>query len=154
MFDIQAALGIHQLRKLEMFWQARKRWVQMYDEAFGELPELEVLIEKENVKHAHHLYPIMVRVEDLTANRDQIMSALKEAGIGVSVHFRALHLMTYYAKNFGYKPGDFPMAEYASDRLISLPLYPKMTEESVRFVIGRVKDVIRRFRRKQISVPR
>jgi len=153
MFDIQAALGIHQLRKLDMFWEARKRWVEMYDEAFGELPELELLTEKQNVKHAHHLYPILVRVEDLTGNRDEIMSALKDAGVGVSVHFRALHLMTYYANTFGYKRGDFPMAEYASDRLISLPLYPKMTEENVRFVVGKVKEVVRRFKRKQSSVP-
>ena len=80
MFDIQAALGIHQLRKLDMFWQARKRWVEMYDEAFGELPELELLTEKQNVKHAHHLYPILVRIEDLTGDRDAIMSALKDAG--------------------------------------------------------------------------
>jgi dTDP-4-amino-4,6-dideoxygalactose transaminase len=153
MFDIQAALGIHQFRKLEKFWQARKRWVEMYDEAFGELPELELRTEKENVKHAHHLYPILVRTENLTADRDAIMSALKEAGVGVSVHFRALHLMTFYAKTFGYSHGDFPVAEYASDRLISLPLYPKMTEESVRFVIDKVKEVIRRFKHRQVSGP-
>ena len=61
--------------------------------------------------------------------------------------------MTYYASTFGYKRGDFPMAEYASDRLISLPLYPKMTEENVRFVIGKVKEVVRQFKRKQSSVP-
>jgi dTDP-4-amino-4,6-dideoxygalactose transaminase len=149
MFDIQAALGIHQLRKLEMFWQCRKRWVDMYDKAFIEIPEIELLAQKQNVKHAHHLYPILVRVEDLTVDRDRILHALKEAGVGVSVHFRALPLMSYYAGKFGFKRGDFPVAEEASDRLISLPLFPKMTEENVRWVIGKVKDVIFRHQRRK-----
>jgi dTDP-4-amino-4,6-dideoxygalactose transaminase len=152
MFDIQAALGIHQLRKLEMFWQCRKKWVETYDKAFGEIPEIELLVQRDHVKHAHHLYPILVRVEDLTVDRDTILRDLKEAGVGVSVHFRALHLMSYYARKFGFKRGDFPSAEYASDRLISLPLFPKMTEQNVRWVISKVKEVISRHQRRKTHV--
>ena len=149
MFDIQAALGIHQLRKLDMFWQCRKRWVSMYDKAFMEMSEIELLAEKNDVKHAHHLYPILICEKDLTADRDTILHDLRESGVGVGVHFRALHLMSYYQRRFGFKRGDFPVAEEASDRLISLPLYPKMTEDDVQWVIGKVKDTIQRYRRKK-----
>ena len=145
MFDLQAALGIHQLRKLEMFWECRKKWVEVYTSGLQEIPEIELLSQKKNVKHAHHLYPILVRSNGLTVGRDDILHALREAGVGVGLHFRALPLMSYYAKRFGFKRGEFPVAEDASDRLVSLPLYPKMTEDDVCWVINRLKEVIVRY---------
>jgi dTDP-4-amino-4,6-dideoxygalactose transaminase len=151
MFDLQASLGIHQLKKVEFFWQRRKRWIEVYNEAFGDMNEIQVLAEKENVKHAYHLYPILVKPEELRVDRDALLQALREAGIGVGVHFRALHLMSFYARTFGFKRGDFPNAEYASDRLLSLPLYPKMEEEDVRRVIAVIKAVVQRYKKKTIS---
>lgn len=145
MFDLQAALGIHQLRKLEMFWECRRKWVEVYTSGLQEIPEIELLSQKNNVKHAHHLYPILVRCHGLTVGRDDILHALREAGVGVGLHFRALPLMSYYAKRFGFKRGEFPVAEDASDRLVSLPLYPKMTEDDVCWVINRLKEVIFRY---------
>jgi len=150
MFDIQASLGIHQLKKLEFFWQRRKRWVEAYNEAFRDMTEIQLLSEMENIKHAYHLYPILIRTEELTVDRDAVLRALGESGIGVGVHFRALHLLSFYARTFGFKRGDFPNAEYASDRLLSLPLYPKMEEEDVRRVIAALKDILRRYKKKAI----
>jgi dTDP-4-amino-4,6-dideoxygalactose transaminase len=84
-------------------------------------------------------------------DRDEILRALKESGIGVGVHFRALHLLTFYAKTFGFRRGEFPNAEDASERLISLPLYPKMEEEDVQRVISVLKDILRRYKKKTVS---
>lgn len=147
--DIQAALGIHQLKKIEAFWQRRKRWVEMYDAALQEVPEIRLIPAKGDVKHAHHLYPILLKTEDLTVGRDAVLKALKEAGVGVGVHFRALHLTSFYSKTFGFKPGDFPHAEYASERLLSLPLFPKMTGREVKRVITQLKDTLHRAKKKK-----
>jgi dTDP-4-amino-4,6-dideoxygalactose transaminase len=151
MFDLQASLGIHQLKKLETFWQRRKRWVEVYNKAFSEMKEIQLLSEKENVKHAYHLYPILVKTEELTVDRDAVLQALRESGIGVGVHFRALHLLTFYRQTFGFKKGDFPNAEYASDRLLSLPLYPRMEESDLERVIEAVKSILTRFKKNKMS---
>ena len=150
MFDIQAALGIHQLKKIEEFWRRRRSLVAIYNEAFKEVPEIQILSVKDDVKSAYHLYVIIVKTEMLTINRDAILQALKSAGIGVGVHFRALHLMSYYSKTFGFKRGDFPRAEYASDRVISLPLYPKMEEKDARQVIKAVKEIFHRSAKRKV----
>jgi dTDP-4-amino-4,6-dideoxygalactose transaminase len=151
MFDLQASLGIHQLKKLASFWTRRKRWVEIYNRAFEDVAEIQLLREKENVKHAYHLYPVLIKREDLTVDRDEILRALKESGIGIGVHFRALHLLSFYARTFGFQRGDFPNAEDASERLISLPLYPKMEEEDVERVISVLKDILRRYKKKTVS---
>lgn len=148
MTDIQAALGLHQFGRIATFWRRRKRWVEIYNEAFREMEEIQPVAEKGNVIHAHHLYPVLVKTEALPVGRDAVLQALKEAGVGVGVHFRALHLLSFYRETYGFKPGDFPRAEYAADRLISLPLYPKMTEEDVRWVIRKVKEIVRGVKRK------
>ncbi|MGH7771048.1 MAG: DegT/DnrJ/EryC1/StrS family aminotransferase [Candidatus Binatia bacterium] len=118
---------------------------------FEEVPEIQLLSEKEEVKHAHHLYVILIMTEELTIGRDGILQALRDAGIGVGVHFRALHLMSFYRKTFGFKVGDFPNAEYASDRILSLPLYPKMKEEDVQRVAAVLKEILYRFGKKKSS---
>ena len=147
MFDIQAAIGIHQLKKVGKFLQIRRKYVEMYDQAFAQIPEIKVPGRKENIKHSHYLYVIQVKTEDLTADRDIIMNAIQAENIGIGIHFRALHLQPYYKNTYGFKPGDFPNAEYASDRVISLPLYPAMTEEDMADVIKAVSRVISRYRR-------
>jgi dTDP-4-amino-4,6-dideoxygalactose transaminase len=147
MFDLQAALGIQQLKKTDKFLQIRRKYVDMYDKAFKNIPEIKILGRKENIKHSHYLYVILVKSELLTADRDTIMNAIQAENIGIGIHFRALHLQTYYKNTYGFKLGDFPNAEYASDRVISLPLYPAMTEEDVADVIAAVKKVIARYRK-------
>ncbi|MBI5749436.1 MAG: DegT/DnrJ/EryC1/StrS family aminotransferase [Nitrospinae bacterium] len=156
MFDIQAAIGIHQLKKIESFLKIRKKYVDMYNEAFEDVPEILPLKIKGRIKHAHHLYVIIIKTEELNADRDEIMSEIQNNGVGLGVHFRTLHLQPYYQnpnpkskiRNHRlYKRGMFPVAEYASDRVISLPLYPKMSVLDVKYVIKVVKEVIEGFRK-------
>jgi dTDP-4-amino-4,6-dideoxygalactose transaminase len=139
--DLQAALGLHQLPRVEAWLEVRRRYAEMYTEAFAGLPGIQPLGIRPHVRHAHHLYVILVRPECLAADRDQILLALQQEGIGVGVHFRSLHLHPYYRDRFGFQPDDFPVARWASDRVISLPLYPKMTQRDVAQVIEAVRKV-------------
>lgn len=159
MFDIQAAIGIHQLKKIDVFLERRKKYVAMYNEAFENIPEILPLKIKGRIKHAHHLYVIIIKTEGLKADRDTIMSEIQNNGVGVGVHFRTLHLQPYFQNKSPIRPplpkggtggfarGMFPVAEYVSDRVISLPLYPKMKVSDVQYVIKVVKEVIEGFRK-------
>jgi dTDP-4-amino-4,6-dideoxygalactose transaminase len=147
MTDIQAALGIHQLRKLDDFIAIRQRYARMYDEGFADMPEVERPIIHSDRTHTYHLYVIRLNLERLTIDRAQFIEELKALNIGTSVHFIPVHLHPYYRDTFGYRPGDCPVAERLYERIISLPLFPRMTEDDVRDVIHAVKDVISRHRR-------
>lgn len=146
MTDIQAALGIHQLQKLEGFIETRRRYARLYDEAFVDLPEVEVPIVRPGRCHVYHLYPILLSLERLAIDRAQFIEELRSRGIGTSVHFVPVHLHPFYARQFGYRPGDLPCAEALYSRLISLPLYPAMSVTDVADVIHAVGDVVRAFR--------
>ena len=147
MADIQAALGLHQLDRLEGFLEVRRRIVATYNEAFGEMPELRTPIVNRDVRHAWHLYVIQLDLERLTIDRAQFIEALRAENIGTSVHFIPVHLHPYYRQRFGYQRGDFPAAERTYDCIVSLPLYPKMTDADVRDVITAVCKVIRAHRK-------
>jgi len=138
---------LHQIKKIEQFTELRKKYVSMYDEAFADMPELETLAVRDYVVSAHHIYIIALHLECLTIDRDEFLDAIQSAGIGVAVHYVALHLQPYFAKNFNTKPQDFPVASNYSERVISLPLYPKMSSADVESVIRTVKDLIKKFRR-------
>ena len=147
MTDLNASLGMHQIKKIERFMALRKKYVSMYDNAFSDVPELETLAVRDYATSAHHIYIIALQLERLTVDRDGFLDAIQSAGIGVAVHYVALHLQPYYVKNFNTKPQDFPIASNYSERVISLPLYPKMSSEDVGRVIGTVKDLVKKFRR-------
>ncbi len=147
MFDLQACLGLVQLKKLKKFLGIRKKYTRMYNDAFCSVPEILTPVIRKDVKHAYHLYVVKIRTEELSEDRDRIIKALQKENIGVGVHYRSLHLHPFYRKAYGFKRGDFPVAEYLSDRVISLPLYPKMREQDVRDVIAAVKKVITRSRK-------
>lgn len=147
MADINAALGIHQLKKVNRFLDLRKRYVAMYDDAFRDVPELETLQTRDYTRHAHHIYVIMLRLEQLTLTRDQFLNAIQAEGIGVAVHFSALHLQPLYMKEFGTRPEDLPVATRFSERILSLPLYPKMSTADVERVIHTVTKLIAKHRR-------
>ncbi|KPK99007.1 MAG: UDP-4-amino-4,6-dideoxy-N-acetyl-beta-L-altrosamine transaminase [Omnitrophica WOR_2 bacterium SM23_72] len=149
MFDLQAALGLVQLRKLEGFLKVRQRYTQIYNEAFRRIPEMAIPVQGEGIKHSYHLYVVRLKIEDLSASRDQIMDALQRNNIGIGVHYRALHLHSFYQKTYGFKKGDFPIAEYMSDRVLSLPLYPKMNERDINDVISAVKKIIAKYRKRK-----
>jgi dTDP-4-amino-4,6-dideoxygalactose transaminase len=146
MFDLQAALGLEQLKKLGNFLKKRKQIVQIYNKAFKQIPEIRLLKPHPGDRPAYHLYVITVKTENLNAKRDTILHAIEAENIGVGVHFRAIHLHPFYKKLFGFKKGRLPNAEYASERVISLPLYPSLTRSDVRDVIGAVIKVIKAYR--------
>jgi len=149
MFDIQAAIGIHQFPKMESFWKKRKKYTEMYDEAFSSVEEVAFLKRKEYVKPSFHLYVILLNLEKIRISRDEFLNEIQSEGVGVGIHFRSLHLHPYYKEKFGFKKGDYPNAEYVSERIISLPLYPKMKEEDIKFVIRVVKKLIKKHRIKR-----
>ena len=147
MTDIQASLGLHQLEKLNNFQRKREKIVKAYNKAFKDMKEIMIPFIKDNVKHAWHLYVIKIVSEKLKINRNQFIEALKAENIGTSVHFIPAHLQPYYRDTFGFKKGDFPNAEYAFERVISLPLFPKMSDKDVKDVINSVKKIVEYYKK-------
>jgi dTDP-4-amino-4,6-dideoxygalactose transaminase len=142
MADLQAALGIHQLARVEENLAVRQRHWRRYDEAFADLPEVTTPLEQDGVRHARHLYTILLDLDRLRLGRDAFISALKAEGIGSGVHFTALHLHRFYRETFGHRPGEFPNAEWIGERTVSLPLSAKLTDAEVADVIAAVRKVI------------
>jgi len=147
MTDIEAALGLHQLRRLEQFNTTRARYAAMFTEAFSTLPEIQTPAVRPDVKHAWHLYAIRLMPGTLKIDRAQFIDELKARNIGASVHFIPVHLHPFYQQAFGYKAGDYPVAESYFEGAVSLPLYPRMTEADVVSVIEAVQDIIHHHRR-------
>ena len=142
--DIAAALGITQLRKIDSFHARRNAIAAQYNEAFRDLPCMTIPDVKNDVQHSWHLYVIKLNLEYLSIGRGQFIEELKSRGICTSVHFIPLHIHPYYYETYGYKPGDFPVAYETYKRIVSLPIYPEMTNEDVGRVVGAVIDVIDR----------
>ena len=140
--DVHAAIGIAQLPKIETFWAERKRLWEEYNQALAGLPEVVRPVVRSHVRSAYHLYNIRVKVENLRWTRDQVMAAIQAENIGLGVHFRALHLHPYYRDHFGFRRGLCPVAEAASDRLFSIPLYPGLAAQDVRDVVAAIAKVL------------
>ena len=139
MLDLQAALGIHQLAKLDGFIEARRAIAEQYDAAFADVPGLKLpAMGRAQDRHAWHLY--VVRPQFMP--RDDFMNALAERNIGSGLHFLAVHMSSYYQQRYGYKAGDLPVTEEASEQVCSLPLFPDMTPQDVEDVIAAVKEVV------------
>ena len=151
--DVLAALGRTQLRRCDEFWKARCTIRNYYDEAFQELEEVQLPPSDEGQQHAWHLYILRIRPELMAIERNEFISQLKEAGIGTSVHFIPLHLHPYYARTYGYRPEQFPNANNAYSRCISLPIFPDMSEAEIAAVIEAVTSVVYRNRKaRMVSV--
>lgn len=142
MMDIQAAIGIHQLEKVERYAKRRLEIWHRYNEAFRNLPCWIPVPFEEDTRHGLHLYTILLDIEHLKISRDQFMMLLHRAGIGTGVHYLALHTHPYYQKQFGYKMGDFPNAEFISERTVSLPFSPKLSNHDVERIIRTVREVL------------
>ncbi len=141
MFDIQAALGLHQLKKVDGWWERRKTLTERYTAALADLPGVEPLAIREHVKSAYHLYVVKIDPAVVGKTRDAIMNEMQERNIGVGVHFRALHTQQYYAEKYNPAPGQCPVAEDLSERILSLPLYPRMTDADLDDAIRTFKIV-------------
>ena len=144
--DIAAALGRVQLRRLHEMQAGRARIAARYDDAFATLDAVEPLVTRPGVGHARHLYSIRLRLDRLSIDRARFIEELKERQIGTSVHFIPLHRQPFYAGKYGYDPAGFPVAEAVYPRLVSLPIYSRMSDGDVASVIAAVTDVTERFR--------
>jgi dTDP-4-amino-4,6-dideoxygalactose transaminase len=142
MTDFQAALGRVQLARLPELNTARARIVARYSRAFEKLEALETPRARPDVDHVWHLYALRLRLERLALTRDEFVDELRQRGIGTSVHFIPVHYHAYYREGFGFSKGDFPVAEDAYERLVSLPLFPSMTDGDVDRVIAAVEEIV------------
>ncbi len=143
MLDIQAAIGIHQLRKLDGFIERRREIAEYYNMAFAGVDEMVIPVPVPYAhRHAWHLYTPLIRTEKLGIDRDTFMGELKKENIGTGLHFKAVHHHPYYRESLKIPAGELPNADYASDRILSLPLFPKMTMEDAGDVVEAVKRVI------------
>ena len=147
MFDIQAALALAQLARMDDMQRRRFEAVDVYEEAFRDVPQLRLQKTPEYCHHSRHLYILRIVPERLTISRDQFIEELKARNVGVSVHFIALHTMSAYTKRYGYKPEDFPKAYAFSESEISLPMYSTLGREKAQYVADAVLDVVRKYRK-------
>jgi dTDP-4-amino-4,6-dideoxygalactose transaminase len=142
MMDLQAALGIHQLARAEANLERRREIWRRYDEAFADLPVWTPAEEEPGTRHARHLYTLLLDLDRLSRTRDEVLLDLHRQNIGSGVHYRALHLHPYYREAGGHARGDFPNAEWISERTVSLPLSPKLSEDDVEDVIDAVERTL------------
>lgn len=145
--DINAALGLAQLKKADWLWERRKYIAERYNEAFKDYEELILYKVKEDRTSSWHLYPLKLNLEALKIDRNRFIEELKKRGIGTSVHFIPLYRFTYYKERFGYTPKEFPNSEWVFERVLSLPIYPGMTEEEIGYVVENVVDIVKTYRR-------
>ena len=137
--------GLTQLAKEPWMRDRRTRIAARYDEAFSRLNRfVEIPHVAAGVRPAWHLYPLRLRLEALSVDRDRFIEELEAANIGASVHFIPLHLLEHFQRRFGLRLGDFPVAEAAFERIISLPLYPSMSDGDVDDVISAVQGIVHR----------
>ena len=150
MTDLAASLGLAQLGKAQRMWSRRREIARCYNNAFGEVPELEIPIDHNQCQHAWHLYILRLRLDHLTIDRSRFITELKKRNIGTSVHFIPLHIHPYYRDTYSYLPEDFHIAYQEYQRVISLPIYSKMTQSDVDDVIDAVTSVVNVFRTRKV----
>ncbi len=143
--DIACSLGIPQLQRLDANLARRREIAKRYSTAFQAVPGVMVPNVRDEVRHAWHLYPIRLDLEKLTASRGEFFKALRAENIGVNVHYIPVHLHPYYQQRFGYRGGEYPVAERAYDRLISLPMFHGMSDQDVADVVLAVTKVAAAF---------
>ena len=140
--DIACALGIQQLRKLEANLARRREIAARYTAAFRGIPGIMAPHVRAEANPAWHLYPIRLDLPRLSANRAEVFCALRAENIGVNVHYIPVHQHPYYRERFGFQDGEYPVAEVAYERLISLPMFHGMTDEDVEDVVRAVRKVL------------
>lgn len=147
MTDLQAAMGIHQLRKLDDFICIRQRLADQYRAAFADLPEIGLPQAHGDRNHVYHLFPVRLDLERLDIDRGQFIEELKARNIGTSVHFIPVHMHPFYREKYGYDSACFPVARGLFEQIVSLPLYPRMSEDDAADVITAVREAVQSHRR-------
>ena len=140
--NIQCALGLSQLPKLPAWIKRRQEVARRHDEAFADVPAVTPLAVRNDVSHAYHLYVVRLDLDRLPGDRGDVFKALRANGIGVNVHYVPVHLHPYYRRTYGTGPGDCPVAEAAYERIISLPIFPSISDSDVAYVIQTVREVV------------
>lgn len=142
MMDLQGAIGIHQLQRVELYWRRRQEIWQRYNEAFAGLPIGLPAEPEPDTRHAYHLYTILIGETKVAISRDEFLGAMTANNIGVGVHYLSIPEHPYYQETFGWKPEDYPDAMRIGRQTVSLPLSAKLTDEDVDDVIMAVKSII------------
>jgi dTDP-4-amino-4,6-dideoxygalactose transaminase len=142
MTDLQAALGLAQLRRLDQMQRRRHEIVDAYDDAFGRMPQLETPYERPGVRSAWHIYLLRLRTGTVGIDRDRFIAELKRRNIGASVHFIPVHAMSYYRRRYHLLPSQFPIAQHEFERMLSLPLSPAHSDEDIADVIEAVAEIV------------
>lgn len=142
MTDIQAALGYSQLQKLDFFKKRRREIVAMYNKAFADMKYLKTPKEPEDVSSCFHLYATQIDFSALGKTRTQVMTELREKGIGTQVHYIPVPTQPFYKENYGYKEGDYPKAEKYYEQELSLPLYPGLSDYDVNMIVSAIKEIV------------
>ena len=142
MSDIQAAIGLSQIKQLDDFNRRRREICTIYEKELSDCPGISSQ-QSAGYEHVHsrHIFPILVDTDSLAIDRDTFMQQMKERNIGTAIHYNAIHLFSGYAKALGMKRGDLPEAEYVSDRILSIPLFPAMTDDDVAYCIEAIKEI-------------
>lgn len=145
--DLAAAIGLPQLRRVEENWARREVLWRRYLEAFADLPAFLPAPVAPGDRHAYHLFTLILDLERLRFTRDQVLHVLQQEGIGTGVHYRGVHVHPFYRDRFGYRPEQFPNADFLSHRTLSIPFSTRLSEEDILDVIDGVRKVLRRARR-------
>ena len=151
MTDIAAAIGIHQLRKADEMHRKRTKWAELYSRLLGGIEELILPRQQPDRVHSWHLYVIRLKLHRLKIDRAQFITELQHRGIGTSVHWMPLHMHPYYRETYGYAPDDLPMASSLYPEIITLPLYPDMTEGDVHYVCDSIQEILAANLRRDLS---
>jgi perosamine synthetase len=140
--DIAAAIGLHQLRKADRFHRRRAEIAAQYRAGLGKVEEIILPQALPNRIHSWHLYAIRLKLDRLTIDRAQFIKEMQHRGIGVSVHWMPLHMHPYYRETYAYKPEDFPTACALYPEILTLPVYPDMSDEQIAFVCASVSEIV------------
>jgi dTDP-4-amino-4,6-dideoxygalactose transaminase len=146
--EVQSVLGLVQLRKLERNNRRRRRLVEVYRKELQDISGILIPFVDFEGSYSYHLFPILIRGESqarAASLRDQLMSGLKDWGIQTSIHYPPVHLFSLYRKQFGYKTGMLPMTEAVSQRVMTLPLHPRMDITDVKQITQKVKEIVKRW---------
>lgn len=144
--DFQCALGISQLKKIDRFIEKRREIAKYYDDFFGKDDRFIIPNVSEDYKHSYHLYPLQIKFDALNISKKKFFAKMKEKNILMQVHYVPVHLQPFYKNNYGFKPGDFPIAEIFYERELSIPMYPTLTNDDLSYITQSIFETLEKIK--------